>query len=153
MATVGFNMTSTPLTGTKNFTGTDADMQDLLTWSAMAYQAAVTQNSPVAAFTGTISGTTLTVASVTSGALAAGQYIYGPGVAPGTFLVSGAGTTWTLNFSQTVATAVAMSGFSATQVGVALASSTVAAWKAAVVKMKNDAAAAALTPAAAMTWA
>ncbi len=37
MATVAFQMTSTPLTGTKSFTGTDADMQALLDWAAVAY--------------------------------------------------------------------------------------------------------------------
>lgn len=33
MATIAFQMTSTPLTGTKTFTGTDQDMQDLLDWA------------------------------------------------------------------------------------------------------------------------
>lgn len=37
MATVAFQMTSTPLTGTKTFTSTDQDMSDLLTWASVAY--------------------------------------------------------------------------------------------------------------------
>lgn len=39
------------------------------------------------------------------------------------------------------------------QIGAAIANGTVAAWKAAVVKFKNDAAAAALAPATPSTWA
>lgn len=37
MATIAFQMTSTPLTGTKIFTGTDADMQALLDWAAKVH--------------------------------------------------------------------------------------------------------------------
>src|SRR5512139_3512529 len=37
MATIAFQMTSAPLTGTKSFTGTDVDMSDLLAWAKVAY--------------------------------------------------------------------------------------------------------------------
>ena len=55
-----------------------------------------------ASFNGTISGTTLTVNALTQGALAPGQYLSattGSGLAipAGTRIVSGQGTTWTLN--------------------------------------------------------
>lgn len=68
--------------------------------------AATTQTS--AAFTGAISGTTLTVSAVTTGAIAIGQKITGTGVAAGTVVtgfVSGTGGTgtYTVNNTQTVA--------------------------------------------------
>ena len=61
-----------------------------------------------AVFTGSISGTTLTVTAMTSGTIAAGQMITGTGVAAGTFITgldtgTGGTGTYTLNQSQTVA--------------------------------------------------
>lgn len=49
------------------------------------------------AFVGSVSGATLTVESVTSGALRLGMTIAGPGIIPGTILNSGSGTTWALS--------------------------------------------------------
>jgi uncharacterized phage protein gp47/JayE len=60
-------------------------------------------NTPAATFTGSIASTTLTVASVSSGALAIGQTIVGAGVVDGTTITAGSGTTWTVSNSQTVA--------------------------------------------------
>lgn len=37
MATLSFQITSAPLTGTITYTGTDADMQAILDWAAVAY--------------------------------------------------------------------------------------------------------------------
>jgi hypothetical protein len=58
-----------------------------------------------ASFHGSISGTTLTVSSVSAGALAAGQLLQDiTGVlANGTTIVSGSGSTWTVSIAQTVA--------------------------------------------------
>jgi len=53
-------------------------------------------------FSGSISGTTLTVSSVTSGEIAVGQHLYGTGVTNGTTIVSGNGSTWIVSASQTV---------------------------------------------------
>lgn len=53
-------------------------------------------------FTGAISGTALTVSGVT-GTVAIGQTLYGAGVAAGTTITGGSGTSWTVNNSQTVA--------------------------------------------------
>lgn len=52
-----------------------------------------------------ISGTTLTVGSVGVGAVAAGQAVFDRtgNVTPGTTIISGSGTTWTISPSQTVA--------------------------------------------------
>ena len=61
-------------------------------------------NNPTAAtIQGSISGTTLTVSRTYSGTLAIGQALYGIGLANETVILSGSGTTWTLNKSQTVA--------------------------------------------------
>lgn len=53
-------------------------------------------------FTGSISGTTLTVNAVASGEVKVGQYISGTGVTAGTQIVSGSGSTWVVSVSQTV---------------------------------------------------
>jgi hypothetical protein len=63
--------------------------------------------NPAAIITGSISGTTLTVATTVSGAVAIGQTVTGApslgiGVADGTVIVSGTGPTYTVNTSQTV---------------------------------------------------
>ena len=60
-------------------------------------------NPGVAQFNGSISGTTLTVNKLQTGALAVGQQVFGIGVTPDTVIVSGSGTSWTVNISQTVA--------------------------------------------------
>lgn len=54
-----------------------------------------------ASFTGTISGTALTASAIT-GTIAAGQLVDGVGTTAGTYIVSGAGTSWVVNVSQTV---------------------------------------------------
>lgn len=64
----------------------------------------------MATFTGSISGTTLTISSLTSGSVYAGQNIVGANVAPGTVIVSGSGLTWTVNNSQTVSSTDMTSG-------------------------------------------
>lgn len=54
-------------------------------------------------FTGSISGTTLTVTDTTGGSPAIGMMISGNSLINGTQIVSGSGTTWTVSNSQTVA--------------------------------------------------
>jgi len=54
-------------------------------------------------FIGLISGTSLTVSSVSFGTLAIGQPVYGHGVALGTVITAGSGLSWTVSVSQTVA--------------------------------------------------
>ena len=56
-----------------------------------------------AVFTGSISGTTLTIGTLSSGTIAAGQQVFGVGVANETVITSGSGSSWTINISQTVA--------------------------------------------------
>lgn len=73
-------------------------------------------NTAAAVFNGSISGTTLTVSSVTSGAIAIGQTITDStgDVLPGTTIVSGSGTSWQVSQSQTV-TSEGMFGVTANQ--------------------------------------
>ncbi|CAB4125998.1 hypothetical protein UFOVP181_240 [uncultured Caudovirales phage] len=65
-----------------------------------------TSKTGPATFTGAISGTTLTVSSVT-GTIAIGQGVTGTGVSSGTYITAGSGTTWTVSISQSV-TSVSM---------------------------------------------
>jgi hypothetical protein len=61
-------------------------------------------NPATAIFQGTISGTTLTVSTVISGTITTNQALFGLNISSGTVIVSGSGTTWTLNQTNTVAT-------------------------------------------------
>ena len=62
----------------------------------------VTTGTPAVMATSTISGTTLTVGSLSSGTIIAGQVLTGTGVTAGTYIVSGSASTWTVSTSQTV---------------------------------------------------
>lgn len=66
--------------------------------------------SSVAYFNGSISGTTLTVNSVSSGAIAIGQFLRGAGVTAGTTITGGSGISWTVSTSQTVSSTAMNSG-------------------------------------------
>lgn len=81
-------------------------------WAQIISITVGTNATPTTSFTGAISGTTLTVSGVT-GTIAAGQFVYGTGVAPGTVIVSGSGTSWVVAISQTVASE-AMTSLAAT---------------------------------------
>lgn len=61
-------------------------------------------NYASAGFAGSITGTTLTVSSVTSGAIAIGQSLFDATgvIIPGTVITAGSGSSWTVNNSQTV---------------------------------------------------
>ncbi len=62
-------------------------------------------------FSGTISGTTLTVTvPPVSGSISVGMKITGSGVSPNTFITAGAGSSWTVSVSQAVPVAVVISG-------------------------------------------
>jgi len=62
-------------------------------------------DTPVAQFTASIAGTTMTVSGVASGTLATGQYIFGAGVSANTYITTGSGGvgTYTVSSAQTVA--------------------------------------------------
>ncbi len=63
------------------------------------YQVAV---GPTCVFTGSISGTTLTVSSVTSGGINIDDPLTGPNITANTTITAGSGTSWTVSISQTV---------------------------------------------------
>lgn len=69
-------------------------------------------NPNSAVFEGTISGTTLTVTRLISGTIAANQALFGVGISNETVIVSGSGTTWTLNQGHTISTAIRMNSAS-----------------------------------------
>lgn len=77
-------------------------MADLVT-QTQNWVSFTTDFDPDAAFfVGSISGTTLTVSSVVSGAIAVGDTLSGLGVTAGTTIVSGGGNSWTVSASQSV---------------------------------------------------
>ena len=61
-----------------------------------------TNKTGPAVIVGSIAGTTLTVASVSSGTLAIGQKITGTGLSANTYITAGSGSSWTVSVSQTV---------------------------------------------------
>ena len=71
----------------------------------------VTPNAaPTGVVTASISGTALSVTATTSGALAVGQKVTGASVAADTYITAGAGSAFTVNKSQTVAS-TSVSGY------------------------------------------
>jgi hypothetical protein len=77
-------------------------------------------NVPTVSITGTISGTTLTVASVISGTITAGMILSGTGITANTVIDSGSGSTWTLSISHTIASAIPMTGTGTLPTGTAI---------------------------------
>ena len=60
------------------------------------------QPTSTATFNGTITGTQLVVNGSVTGTIAVGMQLSGTGIANGTSIVSGTGTTWLLNYNQSV---------------------------------------------------
>jgi hypothetical protein len=77
-------------------------------------------NPSSAIFQGTISGTTLTITRVISGTIAINQALFGFGIPNATVITAGSGTSWTINTSASIGTAIQMN--SATVAGVITAS-------------------------------
>ena len=78
-----------------------ADVASLGAWAQIVTIKIGNDAESDAQFTGVLAGTALTVSSVT-GTIAIGQFVYGNGVAPGTIIQSGSGSSWVVNLSQTV---------------------------------------------------
>lgn len=81
-------------------------------------------NPNSAIFEGTISGTTLTITRTITGTIAANQALFGVGISNETVIVSGSGSTWTLNQSHTISTAIRMNSASVAAVITASMSAT-----------------------------
>jgi hypothetical protein len=77
-----------------------------------------------AIFTGSISGTTLTVSNLQSGTIAIGNALFGVGVAQETVITGGSGTSWTVNISQSVSSTLMNSSAATTITGTITAGST-----------------------------
>jgi hypothetical protein len=74
-------------------------------------------DAPISAFTGSISGTTLTVSGVSGDPIAIGQSVYGSNVTIPATITGGSGTTWTVSASQTSASGAMKAGPTWTKVG------------------------------------
>jgi microcystin-dependent protein len=68
--------------------------------------------------TGTISGTTLTIATLSFGTVAVGATLSGVGITPGTTIVSGSGSIWTISNSHTIPVAISMTLSGVTSIGI-----------------------------------
>jgi hypothetical protein len=68
-------------------------------WSISSTGISFTGSIVSSSFTGSITGTTLT--TTTSGAATIGMALTGTNVTPGTFVIAGSGTSYTVNFTQT----------------------------------------------------
>lgn len=116
--TISGNLT---VTGTSTFTGNSTFSADAtIAGDLIVGSAATTPLSAyeTATFTGSISGTTLTVASVTSGHVFVGQKISGSGVTADTYITAlgtgtGAAGTYTVSTSQSVSVGTTITGSSA----------------------------------------
>lgn len=73
------------------------------TWANIISILVGSNNNPGAVFTGSIAGATLSVSAVASGTIAIGQTLSDAAglITPGTKILSGSGSTWTINNSQT----------------------------------------------------
>ena len=96
-----------------------ADVAALGPWAQIVSILIGTSGTPTVSFTGSISGTTMTTSGPSGGSIAAGQFVYGTGVAPGTIIVSGASTSWVVSVNQTVSS-TAMKGVAAVNNDVAM---------------------------------
>jgi hypothetical protein len=76
-----------------------------------------TPNGVSTRFTGSISGNTLTVSAVASGALAIGNMISGTNVRAGTTLTGGSGTSWTTSGATQTAASTSMIGMNLSSAG------------------------------------
>jgi hypothetical protein len=81
-----------------------SDIAPLGAWAQIISVQIGCSNVPSATFNGSISGNALTVSSVSSGALAIGQFIADASgqIVSGTQITAGSGTSWTVSIAQTV---------------------------------------------------
>jgi hypothetical protein len=154
-ATATFGLSGAIVNSNKTYSATDTDLNGLLQWASSAYQAQVLKQPATVKFTGSIAGTTLTVTAVASGNLATNQFIYGPGVTPGTYITVASGSgpgTYTVNYSQTVAAAPTMTAYGPDLVSYALFQGTMDAWIQAQQKFILDQNKQAVVPPPPMGW-
>lgn len=85
-----------------------APVAALGTWAQIRSLLIGSNNASSAQFTGVIAGTALTASAIT-GTIAVGQTVSGTGVANGTTILSGAGSSWVVSISQTVSSTAMLS--------------------------------------------
>jgi hypothetical protein len=141
MATMTFGLSGSIINSNKTFSGADSDVTGLLQWGSTVYSSLLPV-TPTAAITASISGTVMTVTNVASGGLATNQFIYGTGVAPGTYITTlgtggGGPGTYNLNVSQVVASG-AMKAYGPDIVATALYQGTMNSWIQAQQKFVRD---------------
>jgi hypothetical protein len=100
-----------------------AGIAALGTWAQIRSIQIGSTNIAAAYVQGAISGTTLTITSVFSGAVAIGQYLFDTtgNILVGTYVVSGSGSTWVVSQTQTVASepiTLAVAGLNVVQVNI-----------------------------------
>ncbi len=105
----------------------DSDPGTFTTGTAITITSFSSNTGP-AVYVGSISGTTLTITSVTSGTIAIGQKISGTGVASGTYITAGAGLSWTVSTSQTVTSTTITSSYAIVLAFGATTAPTVGSW-------------------------
>jgi hypothetical protein len=156
MATMTFGLSGAIVNSNKTYSAPDADVTSLLQWGSTVYQSLILAQPASAKLTGSISGTTLTVTAVASGNIATNQFLFGPGIAPGTYITAlgtggGGPGTYTVSFSQTVASE-AMQSYGPDLVSYGLFQGTMNAWVQAEQKWAKDNAVAAVVPPPPMGW-
>src|SRR6516162_6189416 len=154
MATMTFGLSGAIVNSNKTYSSIDADVTALLQWGSTVYQSQILAGPPTTKITASISGTTMTVTAVASGNLATNQFVFGPGVLPGTYITSAPGSgpgTYTISTSQTVASA-AMTTYGPDLVSYGLFQGTMDAWIQSEQKWAKDNAVAAVVPPPPMGW-
>jgi hypothetical protein len=113
--------TDTPVSSPGNAPAAGTLFQDAALWTASKQSGQGAYYQPQANATGvTISGTTMTLGTLTYGTPAIGQRVAGFNVTEGTIITGGSGLSWTVSPSQTVSTP--------TEVSLSVASSHPPAW-------------------------
>ncbi|NDE08208.1 MAG: hypothetical protein EBZ89_12595, partial [Chloroflexi bacterium] len=103
---VGQTISGAGVTAGTTITAGSGSSWTVSTSQTVSSETAMVSVAPATTFTGTISGTSLSVTSVQSGAIVVGQTISGAGVTAGTKITDGSGSSWTVSFDQNVSTAV-----------------------------------------------
>ena len=155
MATMTFGLSGAIVNSNKTYSSTDADVTSLLQWTTTVYQFLILAQPATVRFTGSISGTTMTVTAVASGNLMTNQFVFGPGVVPGTYITVASGSgpgTYTVSTSQTVASE-ALTSYGPDIVATGLYQGTMNAWIQAEQKWSKDSSVAAVPTPPPMGWA
>ena len=97
--------------GTGTYTVNNSQLFATGTMSMSVAISGFTSTTGPASFSGSISGTTLSVGGSVTGTIAIGQKVSGTGVAANTYITAGAGVSWTVSVSQTVTTTTITTGY------------------------------------------